>query len=359
MAKDDRKPSAFISTPWFTVAPPGMSAKDALKKLPKSQLPTKLTVKQQKNIRDNSLFGLNSPVSGGLPLLAVTKPGVEPKSLIPDRSREGRSTAKPTIIPPGDTLGSAYNKLHASVGPDYSNLDDFLASFMERFGGSTGGSVSRAPFDASAAKVAAMYRQLEDSFGPDAERLKTIFDEAGRSYQSNADQATSNLSGLYSGINAERMRQLAALGIEEAAAVTGEGSARDEANVLSNIARRLEATQGRNTGYRESALTLNEQMKGVSRLQGAAQQAAIQDAYARAVAEASSGGGGPRMSDALSYAKAAMSEQDKMIKGLTPEEEGYTYADIDALYNQALNDPRFRTSQERQDWINTMMRAQR
>lgn len=217
-------------------------------------------------------------------------------------------------------------------GPEYSTFEELLNSILAQYSGG-GGGVDRSPYDAAGAKIAAMYRQLEGSYGADAEKLKAIFDQAASDYAANAASAQANIGSAYSGSQAERMRQLQALGIEESAAVVGDAATRDRANALSNVARMLEATQGRNTGYREAASTLNQQMQGVARLQAAAQQAAIEQAYAKAAANAASSGG-IDMGDAISIARQQMAEQDKQLKALTPQ-QGYGYSDVDALYKLA------------------------
>jgi hypothetical protein len=235
------------------------------------------------------------------------------------------------------------NKPPASIAkPDvnpgdlYSTFEELYESIMGKYGDRTvpGAGVNRAPFDAANAKIAAMYRQLEDSFGGDAEAIKQFFKTAADTYEANAGQATSSIQGAYGASNAERMRQLEALGIEESAAVVGDDTVRDQANAVSNIARMLEANQGRNTGYQTSAMTLNEQMKGLARMEGAQRQAAVQQALANAMAEGSAPQTikGMSTAQALSMARSQMSEQDKMIKGTMPT---YGFEDVNSLYRQA------------------------
>ena len=208
---------------------------------------------------------------------------------------------------------------------------DLMGTYGERTVSTGGGGIDRSPFDQASARIAAIYRQLENSFGPDAEAMKQLFAKTAQDYAANAAQAESSIRGAYDTSNAERMRQLQALGIEESAAVVGGDTVSDRANALSNIARMLEASQARNTGYENAALTLNEQMKGVARLQGSQQQAAVQQAMAEAMAKAAAGGTttvGMSPSQILSMANSVMKEQDKMNRAITAP-------NIDMLWQEA------------------------
>ena len=240
------------------------------------------------------------------------------------------------------------------AGPQYSTFEEMLDAILSKYGAGSGGGVDRSPYDAAGAKIAAMYKQLEGSYGADAETLKKLFADATAAYAANAAQATGAINQAYSSTQAERARQLQALGIQESAAVYGDTAARDQASAVSNIARLLEATQGRNTGYQNAALTLNEQMKGVARAQGAAQQAAVQQAYANAAAKAASSGG-MDLGDAISIARNQMSEQDKMIKGLTPAQT-YGYDDTQQLWDTAASLYPDDTSKQ-SAWVSSMIRT--
>lgn len=238
----------------------------------------------------------------------------------------------------------------------YTSFEDIFNELSAKYGERVvgGGGIDTSPYDRAAQRAAAIYRQLENSFGPDAEALKSLFAQTAAEYQANADRARSSIQGAYADTNAERNRLLKALGIEQAGAIVGGNSAADEANVLSNIARALEASQSRNTGYQNSALTWNEQMKALSRLQGAEAQSAIQnamaEAQARAAANTSTVGMSP--SQLLTMSNSIMREQDKMNDALGAD-TGPNAASINALWDAAAarfpDDPAMQRA-----WVNSM-----
>ena len=294
-------------------------------------------------------LGISTPMSGGGIKPSFSK--ANSKATTSGAGASGPKTAKQK------TAGKPQPVDPASL---YSTFEELYNDIMANYGDRVvpGGGIDRAPYDAANAKIAAMYRQLEGSFGGDAEAIKKFFQTAAENYEANAGQARSSIQEAYGASNRERMRQLQALGIEESAAVVGDDTVRDQANALSNVARLLEAAQSRNTGYQESALTLNEQMKGLARMEGAQRQAALQEALSRAAAEASA----PRVvsgmspSQGMSMARARMDEQLRMQKALAPQDEGYGYSDVQSLWDQAaLLYPNDSSMQSR--WVSSMQRS--
>lgn len=176
---------------------------------------------------------------------------------------------------------------------------DALKQAMGLIGGDGGGQIARVSYDpqrqearnrASEAdsRLAAMYRQLQDSYRADAPGIAAAYDQAAKGVNQNVDQAVGNINTAYDKAREDQTAQLAALGIEDAAAgimERGEGSAPRQAEQVGNLEQNRGAVSNQIKTNRQSSLDYNKGIEGAAGLEGNLQRAQNQSALQQLLAQ--------------------------------------------------------------------------
>ena len=160
----------------------------------------------------------------------------------------------------------------AGAGPDYSAVAESLRQQALQ----------------NDAKLQAMYSQLRGSIQADAPTIQGQFDQGIQGVNQNADQASGNINAAYQEARDAQSRQLAALGIQDAAGVLasqGGNAAADQAHAVGNV------EQGRATGTnqltqgRAGALNYNTNIGNAASLAGAESRSGLATQLQRALAD--------------------------------------------------------------------------
>lgn len=147
---------------------------------------------------------------------------------------------------------------------------------------------TKAQAGASDARLAAMYKQLQDSYAADAGGIQQNYDATKAAQLDNAKQASEQTAQGYSSARDAQSKQLAALGIQDAAGVLasqGGNAARDAAVANSNIAQNQLANVNQTDAHKASALTYNTRIGQAAGAEGASQRATLQNTLAAKLAE--------------------------------------------------------------------------
>lgn len=232
-----------------------------------------------------------------------------------------RPKAKPPVVqaPPPPIPGP--EQIDRSNIQKPETISDILARYMAMANGlGLGGNGSGTDYSALTnqlrsnaaqgdARLAAMYNQLQNSFKADAPGIAQNFDSAGNAIGQNAAAATAGVNSAYQAARDAQTKQLAALGIGDAAAVlasNGGLAARDQAAAASNIQQNQAANANQNTQQKTSALNYNTGIANAAQLEGATQRATLQQQLANKLAELQTQQGADRAAGKTSVFNAAL-----------------------------------------------------
>lgn len=146
-------------------------------------------------------------------------------------------------------------------GPDFGALRDRLSSKTAE----------------SDARLEAMYRSLGQARDAAAPELARTYDTAKSEIEKAAEQTAAGISQGYQDAQNQRAEELAALGIEDAAArPEGERFAEDQGFARQIAAQGSQGSLNANAGNKASSLAYNTDMRGVGDMQGVEARASLQ-----------------------------------------------------------------------------------
>lgn len=189
---------------------------------------------------DGGNVGSGSPAGQPLPAPATTPAYVEP----PSRTIE-------------DIMALAAQ--YAPQGPDYSAYRDSITGQASDLN----------------AQIQAMYKQLADSAGQNAQQIQGTYDTAIQGIGAGYDTANQNVTDAYSSAQQQAADQMARLGIEAAAPAVMDPMALSQAEAVSSL------EQGRGSGlaaanrYGATAGGFGQQMAQVAQQQGVEQNSSL------------------------------------------------------------------------------------
>lgn len=192
-------------------------------------------------------------------------------------------------------------------GTDYSAIENTLRK-------NTGEADSR---------LEAMYRQLRGSIDQDAPQIAATHDQAISGVNAATDAGVSNINNAYNSTREEQTRQLAALGIGDAAAVLAQNgnAAADQAGAVTG----LETNRGANVNQLQSnkaaAQTYNTNIGNAAGLEGNLQRAALQQGLADKLAEISTAKSAERDNSRQDQISLAMQLMDRNNSAADSERE--------------------------------------
>jgi hypothetical protein len=212
----------------------------------------------------------------------------------------GAKSADPYVQSSGPISYDAQRSAQPAA-PHAKTFADYLSAAQQYVPGGTDYNAlmatERGNAGESTARIAAMYKQLQGSYAADAGTIKNDFTAAGSDTKQNGTEATNSINQAYNGTRDAVSKQLAALGIQDAAAVLasqGSNAANDQARTLSAVAENSQGNQNNLVQHRSNALTYNTGIKGAAGLEGTLQQAVIQK----------------QLNDALANLQQQQSQQD-------------------------------------------------
>jgi hypothetical protein len=220
-------------------------------------------------------------------------------------SERSRTRGRAPAIQRGKDLTN--RRRAAAAVPEEDNTQSFMEMLNQALSMTGGGSsdesnsasaASRVDFsgqrndlqgraNAADASIAAMYKQLQDSYAGQAPGIKQSYDQAGQGIAANGATATSNVNDAYDNARQGTTEQLAALGIGDAAgnlAGRGGNAQRDQEMAGREIAQATQGAQNQNTTNGQAASTYNTEMGQVAGLTGAATRGRLQGSLSEKMA---------------------------------------------------------------------------
>ena len=171
------------------------------------------------------------------------------------------ATTPAYVEPPSRTIEDimALAAQYAPQGPDYSAYRDSITGQASDLN----------------AQIQAMYKQLADSAGQNAQQIQGTYDTAIQGIGAGYDTANQNVTDAYSSAQQEAADQMARLGIEAAAPAVMDPMALSQAEAVSSL------EQGRGSGlaaanrYGATAGGFGQQMAQVAQQQGVEQNSSL------------------------------------------------------------------------------------
>lgn len=166
------------------------------------------------------------------------------------------------------------------------------------------------------ARLEAMYRQLQGSYAADAPTIAASYDQATESTNEATDQGVTNINNAYDKARADQTAQLAALGIEDAAAViagAGQSATVDQADAVSNLEQNRGANVNELTANKQSAGTYNTRIGQAAGLEGNLQRAVNQSRLQQLLADIDAEEQGQNAQLAGQNRSAAMSLAESLV----------------------------------------------
>lgn len=232
------------------------------------------------------------------------------------------------------------------AGDDYQplSLAEALARAMSMLPG--GGGVNYDPQREAArsrasendARLEAMYRQLQGSYAADAPTIAASYDQATASTNAATDQGVTNINNAYDKARADQTAQLAALGIEDAAAViagAGQSSGADQAGAVANLEQNRGANVNELNANKQSAGAYNTRIGQAAGLEGNLQRAVNQSRLQQLLAEIDAEEQGQNASLVGQNRSAAMSLAESLV-GQDRYDREYRDSRSDADFSKQL-----------------------
>jgi hypothetical protein len=179
------------------------------------------------------------------------------------------------------------------------------------------------------AAIAAMYQQLQGSYGAEAPKIQQSYDQAGQGLAANGATAATNVNTAYDNARDSTTDQLAALGIEDAAGnLAGRGGNAQRAQEMAgqDIAQSTQTAQNQNTANGQAAQTYNTEMGQVAGLTGAATRGRLQGSLSEQLASLTSQEQSSRSQSASNSLAQAM-----QLAGANMDEQRYNQGREDNL----------------------------